>query len=69
MFPARKAKGRPASFTKQEEEVIVNLYCTTEMGHQRIAKQLNMKPHVVAYVIQKARREYEMGYMCAEGEE
>lgn len=69
MFPARKSKGRPATFTKQEEEAVIDLYLTTEMGCKRIGKQLGMKPHVVSYIIQKARREYEMGYMCTEGED
>ena len=61
--------GRPSVISEETRNAIIERYNNSNRGYKSIAKEFGIPAYVVSYLIKKLRKEYEMGYMCAEGEE
>lgn len=61
--------GRPSSISPEQRAALIERYNNSTHSYRSLAKELGIPYYKIRYVIQEARREYEMSYMCAEGEE
>lgn len=51
----KKPKGRPAKYSRELIQRIYELYDTTDMGYDLIARELHVSKSMVAYYIRKRR--------------